>query len=72
MQYSHTHVYYMCLLYVVYSAVVHVHVYSYAALFFHREGTGFYRKLQGSVSRLRKRAEDVCEARQRERQALER
>lgn len=37
-----------------------------------REGIGFYRKLQGSVSRLKKRAEEVCDARQRERHSIER
>ena len=40
--------------------------------FFSREGIGFYRKLQGSVSRLKKRAEEVCDARQRERHSVER
>ncbi|CAI8019869.1 Tyrosine-protein phosphatase non-receptor type 23 [Geodia barretti] len=37
-----------------------------------QEGIVFYQKLQASVSRLRKRSAEVCEARRRERQNMER
>ena len=50
------------------TCTLHVHVF----VSLHREGIGFYRKLQGSVSRLKKRAEEVCDARQRERHSMER
>ena len=42
------------------------------SVFVFREGLGFYTRFHDNIQKLKKKADDVCAARKKERQALER